>query len=110
MESGAGGEEAAYAAFLPLVEGAFRASLQGSAGYELELRVKSGDADTRAPSSWAPRSSTLRGLGRRRRRAKYALKTLCVRAETKLPGIIDYFGWCTWDAFYHSNRTSRRRA
>ncbi|KAL0403803.1 UNVERIFIED_CONTAM: putative galactinol--sucrose galactosyltransferase 6 [Sesamum radiatum] len=23
-----------------------------------------------------------------------------MRNEKKLPGIVDYFGWCTWDAFY----------
>ncbi|RLM55979.1 putative galactinol--sucrose galactosyltransferase 6 [Panicum miliaceum] len=49
---GAGGEdaEAAYVVFLPLVEGAFRASLQGGAGDALELCVESGDDDTRAAS------------------------------------------------------------
>ncbi|CAD6340087.1 unnamed protein product [Miscanthus lutarioriparius] len=46
--AGAGGEDAAYVVFLPLVEGAFRASLQGGAGDELELCVESGDACTRA--------------------------------------------------------------
>ena len=45
-----GGGEDAYVVFLPLVEGAFRASLQGGAGDELELCVESGDADTRAGS------------------------------------------------------------
>ena len=49
---GAAGDEAtaAYVVFLPLVEGAFRASLQGGAGDALELCVESGDADTCAAS------------------------------------------------------------
>jgi raffinose synthase len=28
------------------------------------------------------------------------LKTFRQRHEKRLPGIIDHFGWCTWDAFY----------
>ncbi|KAI8570692.1 hypothetical protein RHMOL_Rhmol01G0055500 [Rhododendron molle] len=31
---------------------------------------------------------------------KSHLKTFRQRHEKKLPGIVDYFGWCTWDAFY----------
>ncbi|RCV42405.1 hypothetical protein SETIT_9G213900v2 [Setaria italica] len=31
---------------------------------------------------------------------KSALKTFRIRAEKKLPGIVNYFGWCTWDTFY----------
>ncbi|CAI9114715.1 OLC1v1015497C1 [Oldenlandia corymbosa var. corymbosa] len=27
-------------------------------------------------------------------------KTFRQRHEKQLPGIVDYFGWCTWDAFY----------
>ena len=50
VESKGAGAGAAYVVFLPLVEGAFRASLQGGAGDALELCVESGDADTRAAS------------------------------------------------------------
>lgn len=34
------------------------------------------------------------------RAVKLHLKTFRQRHEKKLPGIVDYFGWCTWDAFY----------
>ncbi|XP_066371328.1 probable galactinol--sucrose galactosyltransferase 6 [Miscanthus floridulus] len=104
---GAGaGEDAAYVVFLPLVEGAFRASLQGGAGYELELCVESGDADTLAASFeralfvGAAESDPFAAIAGAGTAAKSALKTFRVRAEKKLPGIVDYFVWCTWNAFY----------
>ena len=92
--------------FLPLVEGAFRASLQGGAGDALELCVESGDADTRATSFeralfvGAAESDPFAAISSAVAAAKSALRTFRVRAEKKLPGIVDYFGWCTWDAFY----------
>ncbi|OEL34219.1 putative galactinol--sucrose galactosyltransferase 6 [Dichanthelium oligosanthes] len=104
---GAGGEDAAaYIVFLPLVEGDFRASLQGGAGGALELCVESGDADTRGASFeralfvGAAESDPFAAIAGAVAAAKSALKTFRVRAEKKLPGIVDYFGWCTWDAFY----------
>jgi len=108
VESRAAGEdaEAAYVVFLPLVEGAFRASLQGGAGDALELCVESGDADTRAASFdralfvGAAESDPFAAIAGAVAAAKSALKTFRVSAEKKLPGIVDYFGWCTWDAFY----------
>ncbi|KXG19425.1 hypothetical protein SORBI_3010G057400 [Sorghum bicolor] len=103
---GAGGEDAAYVVFLPLVEGAFRASLQGGAGDALELCVESGDAGTRAASVeralfvGAAESDPFAAIAGAVAAAKSALRTFRVRAEKKLPRIVDYFGWCTWDAFY----------
>jgi raffinose synthase len=107
VESTAGEDAAAYVVFLPLVEGAFRASLQGGAGGDaLELCVESGDAGTRAASFdralfvGAAESDPFAAIAGAVAAAKSALKTFRVRAEKKLPGIVDYFGWCTWDAFY----------
>ncbi|RLN12103.1 putative galactinol--sucrose galactosyltransferase 6 [Panicum miliaceum] len=108
VESRAGAEnaEAAYVVFLPLVEGVFRASLQGGAGDALELCVESGDADMRAASFdralfvGAAESDPFAAIAGAVAAAKSALKTFRVRAKKKLPGIVDYFGWCTWDAFY----------
>ncbi|KAF8733048.1 hypothetical protein HU200_015409 [Digitaria exilis] len=106
--AGDGSEDtAAYVVFLPLVEGAFRASLQGGgSGDALELCVESGDADTRAASFdrllfvGAAESDPFAAISGAVAAAKSAIKTFRVRAEKKLPGIVDYFGWCTWDAFY----------
>lgn len=103
---GVGDEDAAYVVFLPLVEGAFRASIQGGAGDALELCVESGDDDTRAASFeralfvGAAESDPFAAISGAVAAAKSALRTFRVRAEKKLPGIVDYFGWCTWDAFY----------
>jgi raffinose synthase len=100
------GEEDAYVVFLPLVEGAFRASLQGGAADALELCVESGDSDTRARSFeralfvGAAESDPFAAIAGAVAAARSTLKTFRIRAEKKLPGIVDYFGWCTWDAFY----------
>ncbi|KAF2925428.1 probable galactinol--sucrose galactosyltransferase 6 [Oryza sativa Japonica Group] len=103
-----GGGDASYLVFLPLVEGAFRASLQGggAGGDELQLCVESGDAGTRAASFdralfvGAADSDPFAAIAGAVAAAKSCLKTFRIRAEKKLPGIVDYFGWCTWDAFY----------
>ncbi|KAL6898001.1 hypothetical protein ACP4OV_006597 [Aristida adscensionis] len=104
-DAGAGGEDA-YVVFLPLVEGAFRASLQGGAGDELQLCVESGDADTRAQSFQralfvgAAESDPFAAIAGAVAAVRSRLRTFRLRSEKKLPGIVDYFGWCTWDAFY----------
>uniref|UniRef100_A0A0D3GDD3 galactinol--sucrose galactosyltransferase n=1 Tax=Oryza barthii TaxID=65489 RepID=A0A0D3GDD3_9ORYZ len=103
-----GGGDASYLVFLPLVEGAFRASLQGggAGGDDLQLCVESGDAGTRAASFdralfvGAADSDPFAAIAGAVAAAKSCLKTFRIRAEKKLPGIVDYFGWCTWDAFY----------
>ena len=107
IESAGAGEEdhIVYTVFLPLIEGHFRASTQGNSRDELELCLESGDADTKASSfthsvfinagtdPFATITDSIRTV-------KLHLKTFRQRHEKKLPGIIDYFGWCTWDAFY----------
>ncbi|KAL4318042.1 hypothetical protein GQ457_18G003670 [Hibiscus cannabinus] len=94
-----------YTVFLPLVEGPFRAVFQGNQNDELELCLESGDADTKASSfthsvyihaGTDPFSTITEAI----RAVKLHLKTFRQRHEKKLPGIVDYFGWCTWDAFY----------
>ncbi|KAK3128499.1 hypothetical protein QOZ80_6BG0462650 [Eleusine coracana subsp. coracana] len=106
-KSGTAGEPDAYVVFLPLVEGAFRASLQGDPTTDaLELCVESGDADTRARSFpralfvGAAEADPFAAIAGAVAAARSALRTFRLRAEKKLPGIVDYFGWCTWDAFY----------
>ncbi|KAG8064290.1 hypothetical protein GUJ93_ZPchr0004g39125 [Zizania palustris] len=105
VEGGGGGDDA-YVVFLPLVEGSFRASLQGGGGDELELCVESGDADTcsasfdRALFVGAAEADPFAAITGAFAAAKSCLKTFQLRSEKKLPGIVDYFGWCTWDAFY----------
>lgn len=94
-----------YIVFLPLIEGPFRACLQGNPQDELELCFESGDAETKSSSfthslfvsagtdPFATITDAIRAV-------KLHLNTFRQRHEKKLPGIVDNFGWCTWDAFY----------
>lgn len=107
LESDDGNEEnqIVYTVFLPLIEGSFRACLQGNAQDELELCLESGDADTKASSFThslfiSAGTDPFGTITDAIRAVKLHLKTFRPRHEKKLPGIVDYFGWCTWDAFY----------
>lgn len=104
-DDGDEGNQIVYTVFLPLIEGSFRACLQGNDRDELELCLESGDADTKASSfthsvfihaGTDPFATITEAV----RSVKLHLKTFRQRHEKKLPGIVDYFGWCTWDAFY----------
>ncbi|XP_030553421.1 probable galactinol--sucrose galactosyltransferase 6 isoform X2 [Rhodamnia argentea] len=107
LESDEGNEEnqIVYTVFLPLIEGPFRACLQGNERDELQLCLESGDVETKASSfnhsvfihsGTDPFATIFEAI----RAVKLHLKTFRQRHEKKLPGIVDYFGWCTWDAFY----------
>ncbi|KAM3285493.1 putative galactinol-sucrose galactosyltransferase 6 [Capsicum chacoense] len=94
-----------YVVFLPLIEGSFRAVLQGNPEDELELCLESGDKDTVSSSFnqavyMHAGSDPFVVITEAIRAVKLHLKTFRQRHEKKLPGIVDYFGWCTWDAFY----------
>ncbi|GMH27306.1 hypothetical protein Nepgr_029149 [Nepenthes gracilis] len=107
IESDVGDEanQIVYTVFLPLIEGPFRACLQGNAQDEMELCLESGDAATKAASfthslfimagtdPFTTITSAIRAV-------KLHLKTFRQQHEKKTPGIVDCFGWCTWDAFY----------
>ncbi|XP_073040177.1 probable galactinol--sucrose galactosyltransferase 2 isoform X2 [Primulina eburnea] len=63
-----------YVLFLPVLEGQFRASLQGTSANELQFCVESGYwRDIKVPS---------------------------LMLSIRRPAHLDWFGWCTWDAFY----------
>ncbi|KAJ6808053.1 putative galactinol--sucrose galactosyltransferase 6 [Iris pallida] len=103
---GGGDDEDVYIVFLPLVEGRFRACLQGNARDELELCMESGDADTQSDTFsqalfvGAAGSDPFAAVSNAVGAVKTHLNTFRQRPEKRLPGIVDYFGWCTWDAFY----------
>ncbi len=97
-------EDGTCVLLVPLLDGAFRASLQGAGEDGLALVIESGDPATvgtefvglfvaagRDPYTLfeqaAPAVMARMGTGRLRR-------------EKSLPGFVDQFGWCTWDAFY----------
>nr|GLL20413.1 probable galactinol--sucrose galactosyltransferase 6 isoform X2 [Ipomoea trifida] len=106
-DGGAGGDEnkVIYTVFLPLIEGPFRACLQGNSRDELELCLESGDSAilgsnfTHAVYIHAG-TDPFAAITAPVSTAKLHLKTFRQRHEKKLPGFVDWFGWCTWDAFY----------
>lgn len=93
-----------YIVIVPLLDGAFRMSLQGSGEHGLEVVAESGDpaittcevegvfvAAGEAPFSLIEQAA---------RSVSARLQTGRLRREKALPAFIDQFGWCTWDAFY----------
>lgn len=99
------GEQTLYTVFLPLVEGSFRACLQGNENDALELCLESGDPAMEELSfthsllvntGTDPFKVITDGI----KSVELHLQTFRHREEKKLPGIVDWFGWCTWDAFY----------
>ncbi|XP_028790452.1 probable galactinol--sucrose galactosyltransferase 6 [Neltuma alba] len=108
LESDDGNEDnqIVYTVFLPLIEGSFRACLQGNADDQLELCLESGDSDTKTSSFThslfiSAGTDPFGTIHDAFKAVKNHLNTFRLRNEKKLPGIVDYFGWCTWDAFYH---------
>ncbi|KAI3970256.1 hypothetical protein MKX01_023903 [Papaver californicum] len=99
-------DDSIYTVFLPLIENSFRSCLQGNSMDELELCTESGDIHTKASSFTSSLfistgSDPFDTITNAIRTVKLHLNyTFRQRHEKKLPQIVDYFGWCTWDAFY----------
>lgn len=94
-----------YSVLLPILDGAFRACLQGNAENELQLCVESGDpavVTNRLDYSIYMHvgSDPFEVIEDAVRAVEAHLQTFVHREKKKIPGILDYFGWCTWDAFY----------
>ncbi|KAH6822825.1 seed imbibition 1 [Perilla frutescens var. hirtella] len=94
-----------YAVFLPILEGDFRAVLQGNADDEMELCLESGDPSVQefkgrhlvyvavGTDPYGVIENSVKSL-------QTNLQTFCHRDEKEIPDILNWFGWCTWDAFY----------
>ncbi|XP_073285037.1 probable galactinol--sucrose galactosyltransferase 6 [Primulina huaijiensis] len=108
LESDVDGDEEnkiVYTVFLPLIEGPFKACLQGSEGDKLELCLESGDKEILASNFThsvyiSAGTDPFRAINEAITAVKLHLGTFKLRQEKKLPQLVDYFGWCTWDAFY----------
>ena len=96
----------AYAVVLPLVSGAFRATLRGSnQGSRVEVSMQSGDPDVHSDTManmmyvaagdnpFALLDSAMGAVSAR-------LGSFEVASAKATPPELDEFGWCTWDAFY----------
>ncbi|KAL6858889.1 hypothetical protein ACP4OV_017891 [Aristida adscensionis] len=94
-----------YTVFLPILEGPFRAVLQGNADDELEICLESGDP---AVESFEGTHLVFVGAGsdpfevitNSVKAVERHLMTFSHREKKKMPDMLNWFGWCTWDAFY----------
>lgn len=94
-----------YVVFLPLLEGAFRAVLQGNENNELEFSLESGDP---AVQTTHGAHSVFVGAGTDPfevitsavKAVERHSQTFSHRERKRLPDVLNWFGWCTWDAFY----------
>lgn len=94
-----------YILFLPVLDGPFRSSLQGNSSDELEFCIESGDPAVEASQF---QEAVLINYGNNPfDLMKESMKILekhkgnfSVREYKQKPAMLDWFGWCTWDAFY----------
>ncbi|CAH8309938.1 unnamed protein product [Eruca vesicaria subsp. sativa] len=94
-----------YVLLLPLLEGSFRSSFQPGEDDDVAVCVESGS--TRVTGSEFRQVVYVHAGDDPFKLVKDAMKVVRVHMNTfKLleektpPGIVDKFGWCTWDAFY----------
>lgn len=98
-------QSAQYVVFLPILEGEFRAVLQGNANNELEICLESGDP---AVQDFDGSHMVFVGAGsdpfdvitNAVKTVEGHLQTFSHRERKKMPDMLNWFGWCTWDAFY----------
>ncbi|CAL4945019.1 unnamed protein product [Urochloa decumbens] len=108
--AGAGDEEedsgeAVYLVMLPLLEGQFRAALQGNERDELEITLESGDKAVQTQQGTYmvyvhAGTNPFDTITQAVKVVERHLQTFHHRDKKKLPSFVDWFGWCTWDAFY----------
>ncbi|KAF3453252.1 hypothetical protein FNV43_RR03692 [Rhamnella rubrinervis] len=98
-------ESSIYTVFLPILEGDFRAVLQGNESNELEICLESGDP---AVDEFEGSHLVFVGAGSNPfdvitnavKTVEKHLQTFSHRERKKMPDMLNWFGWCTWDAFY----------
>ncbi|KAE8733489.1 putative galactinol--sucrose galactosyltransferase 1 [Hibiscus syriacus] len=107
--SGNGDDSAVYVVFLPILEGDFRAVLQGNERNELEICLESDPAVDEFQGNhlvfMAAGSDPFEVITDAVKSVEKHLKTFSNRERKKMPDMLNWFGWCTWDAFY-TNVTS----
>ncbi|KAL3519245.1 hypothetical protein ACH5RR_017394 [Cinchona calisaya] len=96
----------AYILFLPILDGHTRSSLQGNSADELQVCVETGDPALLASGSlkavFVNYGSNPFDLMKESMKILHKYTgTFALRESKQMPGILDWFGWCTWDAFYH---------
>ncbi|KAF9592750.1 hypothetical protein IFM89_017320 [Coptis chinensis] len=94
-----------YTVFLPLLEGQFRAVLQGNNKNEVEICLESGDNAVETNQGlhlvyMHAGTNPFEVINQAVKGVEKHMKTFHHREKKKLPQFLDWFGWCTWDAFY----------
>lgn len=94
-----------YTVFLPLLEGPFRAVLQGNDRNELEVCLESGDSAVETNQGlylvyMHAGTNPFEVINQAVKGVEKHMQTFLHREKKKLPSFLDWFGWCTWDAFY----------
>ncbi|XP_073025561.1 probable galactinol--sucrose galactosyltransferase 1 [Primulina eburnea] len=94
-----------YTVLLPILEGDFRAVLQGNSNDELEICLESGDPSVQefegrrlvyvaaGMDPYMVIQDSIKFL-------ETHLQTFRHRHSKEMPDMLNWFGWCTWDAFY----------
>ncbi|KAM0847426.1 hypothetical protein ACQ4PT_055008 [Festuca glaucescens] len=97
--------DAVYALMLPVLDGDFRASLQGAPEDELQFCFESGDPDVQTME--AVDAVFINSGDNPFKLIKESIKLLSKIKGTfshieskEISAYLDWFGWCTWDAFY----------
>jgi len=94
-----------YAVILPIISGAFRASINTNSERKLFLRIESGDPAIKASELKdicfiAVDSDPFRLIRDSFNALSERMQTFRTREHKSMPPALDQFGWCTWDAFY----------
>ncbi|KAI4300775.1 hypothetical protein L6164_034111 [Bauhinia variegata] len=94
-----------YTVLLPLLEGQFRAVLQGNDKNEIEICIESGDNAVETSQGlhlvyMHAGTNPFEVINQSVKAVEKHLQTFLHREKKRLPSFLDWFGWCTWDAFY----------
>uniref|UniRef100_A0A803MAA6 galactinol--sucrose galactosyltransferase n=1 Tax=Chenopodium quinoa TaxID=63459 RepID=A0A803MAA6_CHEQI len=99
------GSPTIYTVFLPLLDGPFRAVLQGNEKNEIEICIESGDTAVQTCQGlhlvyMHAGINPYEVVNQAVKAVEKHMQTFRHREKKRLPNFVDWFGWCTWDAFY----------
>lgn len=100
-----GNGEPVYVVMLPLLEGPFRTVLQGNDLDQLQICIESGDKAVQTEQGMQmvyihAGDNPFDTITQAVKAVEKRMQTFHHREKKKLPSFLDWFGWCTWDAFY----------
>ncbi|XP_061366078.1 probable galactinol--sucrose galactosyltransferase 2, partial [Gastrolobium bilobum] len=98
-------ENTFYILFLPVLDGQFRSTLQGTSSNELQFCIESGDADVQTSQSIEAvivnsGDNPFELIWDSIKILEEHKGTFCHVENKKISLHLNWFGWCTWDAIY----------